>query len=147
MGCWRLMWLLWQAQQLITKCNSKISKYYNYETWFQGFSFIGSKFIKTYLLKILNTYIYMSHHLCLEKYQLIFDWYWSSVLKNENFDSRFNASYLNQYLNMLVLVSIQLGFKMPQKALTQIWSKKLSSPKNKNYKRKSQRPYPLTPHF
>ena len=65
------MWLLRQAQQLNTKCNSKISNYYNYKTWFQGFLFIGSKFIKSYLfpyrktsnlflLKILNTiYIYI----------------------------------------------------------------------------------------
>lgn len=65
------MWLLRQAQQLNTKCNSKISNYYNYKTLFQGFLFIGSKFIKSYLfpyrktsnlflLKILNTiYIYI----------------------------------------------------------------------------------------
>ena len=62
----------------------------------------------------------MSHHFCLEKYRLVFDWYQCNVLKNENFDSRFNVSSFNQYLNMLVLVSFQLGFKMPQKALTQI---------------------------
>ena len=60
----------------------------------------------------------MSHHFCLEKYRLVFDWYQCNVLKNENFDSRFNVSSLNQYLN--ILVSIQLGFKMPQKELTQI---------------------------